>query len=97
MTNDTKRQKRSDRKPLILNFFEHAGPSQMKPGIFAHPKDESTTYKDIEYWIKLAKLAERGKINSLFIGDTLSPYDVYEGPESVKNTAINAVQFPTNE
>lgn len=96
MTTSNKRHK-SENKPLILNFFEHAGTTQMKPGIWAHPKDESSTYKDTSYWIKLAKIAERGKINALFIGDTLSPYDVYEGPESVKKTAISAAQFPTNE
>ncbi|CAM9016071.1 unnamed protein product [Wickerhamomyces anomalus] len=91
MTSANKRQKTA-RKPLILNFFEHAGPAQMFPGV-----NESSTYKSRAYWIKLAKIAERGKINALFIGDTLSPYDVYQGPESVTSTAIAGAQYPTNE
>ncbi len=32
MTSANKRQKTA-RKPLILNFFEHAGPAQMFPGV----------------------------------------------------------------
>lgn len=96
MTQLHKKQKR-DRKPLIINFFEHHAPNHQNPGIWTHPKDESTSFNKISYWTRLAQLAERGKVNAIFIGDVLGGYDVYQGPRSLKGAAKAAAQFPTNE
>lgn len=34
-------------------------------------------YKDIDYWLDLAKVLERGLFDGLFIADVLGVYDVY--------------------
>ncbi|CCH44596.1 Alkanesulfonate monooxygenase [Wickerhamomyces ciferrii] len=91
MSESYKKQKVKGRKPLIINFFEHAAPNHQ------NPVNESTNYNKISYWTKLAQIAERGKINSIFIGDVLGGYDVYQGPRSLKGAAKAAAQFPTNE
>lgn len=36
-------------------------------------------YKDLEYWVDLARLLERGKFDGLFIADVLGIHDVLNG------------------
>lgn len=42
------------------------------PGLWAHPRDRSSQYKDLEYWTDLARLLERGRFDGLFIADVLA-------------------------
>ena len=52
--------------------------------------DKSATKRDLQYWIDLAKLLERGGINALFLADTYGGYDTYEG--SLDNCIRRAAQ-----
>lgn len=52
-------------------------------------------YKDLEYWVDLARLLERGKFDGLFIADVLGVYDVLNGNG---DAAIRqAAQVPVND
>ncbi|CCH46625.1 putative secreted protein [Wickerhamomyces ciferrii] len=63
-------------KSLILNVFTVGS-----PGLWTDPKDTSRDFtRSLDPWIKLAKIAERGKFHSLFIADHLSFFDTYKGP-----------------
>ena len=42
-----------------------------------NPTDKSATKRNLEYWVELAKLLERGGINALFLADTYGGYDTY--------------------
>lgn len=65
------------------------------PGLWAHPRDRSWQYKDMEHWTDLAKILERGKFDGLFIADVLGIYDVYNGNG---DAAIHqAAQVPVND
>jgi alkanesulfonate monooxygenase SsuD/methylene tetrahydromethanopterin reductase-like flavin-dependent oxidoreductase (luciferase family) len=44
-----------------------------------HPRDHSTEYNTIEYRQGLARLAERGKLDGIFLADIVGVYDVYRG------------------
>jgi alkanesulfonate monooxygenase len=90
-----KRQKPS--KKLILNFFENAASGHQFPGGWKNPKDRSKTYKTLEYWTNLAKLAERGIISSIFIGDAMTIYDDYKGPSNFKPAVGSGLNVPKNE
>lgn len=87
---------KSDRKPLIINAFEMGTSGHQAPGLWKHPEDKSTE-KGLDYWINLAKLLERGKINAVFIADVLSGYDVYNGPRNLKAALNSGAQFPVTE
>jgi alkanesulfonate monooxygenase len=64
-------------------------------GLWRHPRDKSSEYKNIEHWVDLARLLERGKFDGLFLADVLGVYDVYGGSP---DTALReAVQVPTND
>lgn len=55
-----------------------------------NPADKSATKRDLQYWIDLARLLERGGINALFLADTYGGYDTYEG--SLDNCIRRAAQ-----
>jgi alkanesulfonate monooxygenase SsuD/methylene tetrahydromethanopterin reductase-like flavin-dependent oxidoreductase (luciferase family) len=44
-----------------------------------NPKDNSRSKDTIEYYTWLAKLAEKGKLTSIFFADTYAVHDTYEG------------------
>jgi NAD(P)-dependent dehydrogenase (short-subunit alcohol dehydrogenase family) len=48
-------------------------------GMWTHPRDRSTEYNTIQYWQDLARLAERGKFDGIFLADIVGAYDVYRG------------------
>ena len=39
------------------------------PGQWQNPKDQSKNKKNLDYWIDLAKLLDKGKFNALFLGE----------------------------
>jgi alkanesulfonate monooxygenase len=87
-----KRQKKN--KPLLLNFMVLPAPSHLSPANWAHPNDRASEYKSLSYWTDLAKLAEKHKINAIFIADVLGPYDVFNGPHNFDAVAKSGAQFP---
>jgi len=47
-----------------------------------------------EYWQGLARLAERGKFDGIFLADIVGVYDVYRGGPAP--SIVDAVQIPVN-
>lgn len=65
-------------------------------GLWKHPNSERhTQYKDLDYWIELAKLLERGKFDAVFFADVLGIYDVYK--QSKQPSIRDGVQVPLND
>ena len=69
----------SSQREIRLNAFDMNCVGHQSPGLWAHPRDRSWQYKDLDYWVDLARLLERGKFDGLFIADVLGVYDVYNG------------------
>lgn len=69
----------SPKKKIFLNAFDLCSVGHTCPGQWRNPQDASTTKRDLEYWINLAKILEKGKFLSLFLADTVGGFDVYEG------------------
>lgn len=62
------------------------------PGIWQHPRDESSGYNTLGYWTHLAQVLERGLFDAIFIADIYGVYDVFGGgPEAAYR---HAVEFP---
>ncbi len=67
----------------------------LSAGLWTHPRDTSASYTDLDHWIDLAKLLERGKFDGLFLADVLGVYDVYRG---TNEAALRAgTQVPVND
>ena len=66
-------------KEIRLNAFDMNCVGHIQHGMWTHPRDHSTEYNTIEYWQGLARLAERGKFDGIFLADIVGVYDVYRG------------------
>ena len=82
-------------KRIRINAFDMSCITYQSPGLWAHPEDQSRRYKELDYWIELAKLLERGKFDSLFIADVLGVYDTYQG--SADASIRRAMQVPVHD
>ena len=52
-------------------------------------------YNDLQTWIDLAKLLERGKFDALFLADVIGVYDVFNGGRAA--AISQAAQVPVND
>jgi FMN-dependent oxidoreductase (nitrilotriacetate monooxygenase family) len=66
-------------KQLRLNAFHMNAPGHSWPGLWAHPRDASMGHDRPEYWTDLARTAERGLLDAVFLADVVGVYDVYAG------------------
>ena len=82
-------------KLIRFNAFEMNCVGHQSPGLWAHPRDRSWQYKDLEYWTDLAKVLEKGIFDGIFIADVIGYYDVYQG--SNYHALHQAAQIPVND
>lgn len=83
------------RQHIRLNAFDMNCVAHQSSGLWRHPDDRSWQYKDIEYWTHLARVAERGLFDSIFIADVLGTYDVFGGNDVA--AIRNGAQVPVND
>jgi len=83
------------RKQVLLNAFNMNCVGHINHGLWAHPRDRSSDYHNLEYWTELAQLLERGLFDGLFLADIVGVYDVYEG--NVDLTLRESIQLPVND
>jgi FMN-dependent oxidoreductase (nitrilotriacetate monooxygenase family) len=82
-------------RQILLNAFDMNCVTHIVAGTWRHPESQAARYKDIDYWLDLAKLLERGLFDGLFIADVLGIYDVYGGgPEAALRSGA---QVPVND
>ncbi|HLG82354.1 MAG TPA: LLM class flavin-dependent oxidoreductase [Bradyrhizobium sp.] len=82
-------------KQIRLNAFDMNSVGHIQHGMWAHPRDRSPRYTDIEYWQHLARTAERGLFDAIFLADIIGVYDVYGGSPAA--SIRGAVQIPIND
>ncbi|OLL76872.1 flavin-dependent oxidoreductase [Pseudonocardia sp. Ae168_Ps1] len=80
---------------ILTNAFSMASPSQSWTGLWAHPESEATRYTTLDHWADLARTAERGLIDGIFLADGLGIHDVYQGaPDAIMRAGG---MFPVND
>lgn len=82
-------------RPIRFNAFDMNCVAHQSPGLWRHPQDRSSQYKDLSYWADLARLLERGRFDGLFIADVLGTYDVYGASDEA--AIRQAAQVPVND
>ncbi len=80
---------------LHLNLFTMNSVEHVSPGSWTHPGDQSHRYTDREYWIEVARTAERGGFDAVFFADVRGIYDVYGDDREA--AVEKAVQTPAND
>jgi FMN-dependent oxidoreductase (nitrilotriacetate monooxygenase family) len=82
-------------RQIRLNAFDMNCVGHIQHGMWAHPRDHSMNYTDLDHWVELARTLERGLFDGLFLADILGVYDVFQnGPDA---SIRNAVQIPVND
>jgi alkanesulfonate monooxygenase SsuD/methylene tetrahydromethanopterin reductase-like flavin-dependent oxidoreductase (luciferase family) len=64
-------------------------------GMWTHPRDRSINTKRGNIGKNLARIAERGLFNGIFLADIVGAYDAYK--DSPAASIINAAQIPIND
>ncbi len=85
----------SDPKPAIVNLFEMNTPGHITHGLWRLPGNQRTRYKDLSYWTELARIADAGGFETIFIADVIGAYDVYQG--SAAPALREGLQIPNND
>ncbi|RWR27702.1 LLM class flavin-dependent oxidoreductase [Sinirhodobacter populi] len=82
-------------KQIRLNAFQMNSPGHSWAGLWSHPDDRCLGYTGSEFWVDLARIAERGLFDALFLADVSGVYDVYNNsPAAAIETAA---QLPSND
>jgi len=82
-------------KRIYFNAFHMNCVVHQSPGLWVHPDDKMQQYTDLQVWVDLAQLLERGKFDALFLADVVGVYDVYRGNREAAVT--QAAQIPVND
>lgn len=80
---------------IRFNAFDMTCVMHQSPGLWARPGDQSVRYKDLDYWVDLARLLEAAKFDGLFIADVLGVYDTYQGSHDA--SVRRAMQVPVHD
>lgn len=83
------------KKQIRFNAFDMNCITHLSPGLWRYPGDQALKYKDIEYWQNIARIAEKGLFDAIFIADVLGVYDIYKNSD--ESALRGAVQTPVND
>jgi long-chain alkane monooxygenase len=80
---------------LRFNAFSMNCVSHIHHGQWTRPDSRSMDYTDLDAWIELAQLLERGKFDALFLADVVGTYAAYGGS---RDAAVEeGLQTPVND
>jgi FMN-dependent oxidoreductase (nitrilotriacetate monooxygenase family) len=82
-------------RQIRFNAFDMNCVGHQSPGLWAHPRDQSWKYKDLDYWQNVARTLEKGVFDGIFIADVIGYYDVYNG--SLYHALQQSAQIPVND
>jgi FMN-dependent oxidoreductase (nitrilotriacetate monooxygenase family) len=82
-------------RQIRFNAFDMSCVGHQSPGLWAHPKDQSWKYKDLDYWQNVARTLEKGVFDGIFIADVIGYYDVYN--RSLYHALRQSAQIPVND
>ena len=86
---------RPGRRPLVLNAFLTNSISHIHHGMWRHPSSRQVEYTDLQLWIDLARILERGKFDSVFFADTLGTFDAHSG--GWKTSVAESLSIPSGD
>lgn len=64
---------------MMFNIFTMDTVSQVVQGLWRHPENRTLDHNDLQTWVELAELAERGKFDAIFLADGAGQAAPYGG------------------
>ncbi len=80
---------------LRFNAFSMNCVSHIHHGQWVRPDTRQLEYANVETWVELAQLLERGKFDALFLADVVGTYNSYRGGREV--AVEEGLQIPVND
>ncbi|WGL53973.1 NtaA/DmoA family FMN-dependent monooxygenase [Nocardioides sp. BP30] len=82
-------------KPIILGAFEINQVNLTSQGMWAHPEQTTHRYTDLDHWVDLAVLLERGGFDFMFVADSYG----YPHMNGITRPVVieQAVEVPNND
>ena len=82
-------------KRMLMNAFSMNCVSHIQQGLWVRKDTRQLEYNQLEPWVELAKILEKGYFDALFLADVIGVYDSYRGgPETA---IIEGMQTPVND
>jgi long-chain alkane monooxygenase len=82
-------------KRLIFCAFTMNTVSHIYHGLWRHPQTRQLEYTDLDTWVDLAKLLERGRFDAIFLADVIGLYGDYRG--GWDTYVREGLQIPSND
>jgi len=83
------------RRRIILNAFHMNSISHLMHGLWVRPGNRQADYTDLDAWVELAQILEKGCFDALFLADPFGIHEVYEGS---RDAALRwGVHVPQND
>ena len=82
-------------RQISFNAFDMNCISHLSPGLWRYPHDQALNYKDVEYWQTVARVAEEGLFDAVFVADVLGVYDIFDHNDL--GALRSALQVPVND
>jgi len=80
---------------MILNAFSMNCVSHIQQGMWTRKDTRQVEFGSLDPWIELAKVAEKGCFDTIFLADVIGLYDNYKG--SANTSFREAMQVPVND
>ena len=61
-------------KEIRLNAFDMNCVGHIQQGLWTHPRDQSTRYRELHYWTDYARRLEAGLFDGIFFADVVGVY-----------------------
>ncbi len=80
---------------MLLNAFHMNCVSHIQHGMWVRDDTRQLEYTQLEPWVELAQILEKGRFDALFLADVIGLYDTYRGgPET---SLLEGMQVPVND
>ena len=80
---------------MLLNAFHMNCVSHIQHGLWVRDDTRQLEYTQLEPWVELAQILEKGCFDALFLADVIGLYDTYGGgPET---SILEGMQVPVND
>ena len=80
---------------MILNAFTMNCVSHIQQGMWSRNDTRQTEFNSLEPWLELARIAEKGCLDTIFLADVMGLYDNYQG--GADTSFREAMQVPVND
>ena len=82
-------------KRMLMNAFSMNCVSHIQQGLWVRDDTRQLEYNQLDPWVELAQILEKGCFDALFLADVIGGYDSYRGgPET---SIIEGMQTPVND